>query len=314
MAFSDASMGTPLSPLSPQADALRNLIVITVTLTGVIALLVTALVLFAVIHYRDRGTGVEPHQTGGNRKIEIAYTLIPLAIMCALFVMTVVTMHNAEPKTADRSPDLVIVAHQWWWELRYPDAHVVTANEIHLPVGKAMLVELRSADVIHELWIPQLGPKMDTVPGMPNHLVLQADQVGEYLGDCAEYCGVGHAWMRLRVVVQPQREFEAWEQEQAKPTLVIGNSDRRGRTLFQSQTCIQCHSIQGVSIAGNVGPDLTHFASRATLGAGVLDNSSAELHRWLSDPQSIKPGCYMPNMRLRSTEINDLTAYLEASK
>jgi cytochrome c oxidase subunit 2 len=305
-------MGSALSPLSPQAEALRTLILVTVTLTSLIALLVTGLVIYAVVRYRGRGTGDEPRQTGGNRKIEITYTLIPLAIQCGLFGLTVLTMQRAAPQRTNRSPDLVIVAHQWWWELHYPSAHVVTANEIHLAAGGAMWVQLQSADVIHELWIPQLGPKMDAVPGMPNHLLLEADQPGEYLGDCAEYCGVGHAWMRVRVVVQTPQDFEAWERQQALSAAAVTGSALRGREVFQTQTCIQCHSIQGVDMTGTVGPDLTHFASRATLGAGVADNTPAELSRWLNDPQSIKPGCNMPRMRLKATEISDLTAYLEA--
>jgi cytochrome c oxidase subunit 2 len=265
-----------------------------------------------VVRYRDRGAGIEPPQTGGRPRIEIAYTLIPLAIQCGLFVLTVVTMGRAEPQESNRSPDLVIVAHQWWWELHYPGGHVVAANEIHLPAGKAMWAELRSADVIHELWVPRLGPKMDTVPGKPNHLLLQADQVGEYLGDCAEYCGAGHAWMRLRVVVQTPEDFAAWEREQAQPAPTVAELVPRGQKVFQSRTCVQCHAIQGVSTEGNVGPDLTHFASRATLGAGVADNTPEELKRWLDNPQSMKPGCHMPRMRLTPTEMTDLVAYLEA--
>jgi len=307
-------MGSPLSPVSPQADALRTLILITVTLVSVIALLVTGLVAYAVIRYRDRGTGVEPRQTGGNRRVEIIYTLIPLAIQLGLFSLTVMTMHKAEPSDERRSPDLVIVAHQWWWELRYPAANVMTANEIHLPLGKAMVLELRSADVIHEFWVPQLGPKMDMVPGIPNRLILEADQPGEYFGDCAEYCGVGHAWMRLRVVVQTPGDFEVWERQQTQPAAIATESAARGRTIFQTRTCIQCHTIQGLALKGNVGPDLTHFASRATLGAGVADNTPEELGLWLNNPQAMKPGCYMPQMRLTPAEITDMTAYLESLK
>jgi cytochrome c oxidase subunit 2 len=306
--LSSPSMGTPLSP---QADATRTLILVTVALASVIGLLVTGLVAYAVIRYRDRGTGAEPLQTGGNRKVEISYTLIPLAIQFGLFILTVLAMRRAEPAVEDRPPDLVIVAHQWWWELHYPGANVVTANEIHLPAGKAMLAELQSADVIHEVWVPQLGPKMDTVPGKPNHLIMEADRPGEYLGNCAEYCGAGHAWMRLRVIVQSPQDFEAWERQQALPPEPATGSAQRGRAIFQARTCIQCHAIQGLSLTRNIGPDLTHFASRQTLGAGVADNTPAELARWLSDPQAMKPGCYMPKMQLTPAELTDLLAYLE---
>jgi cytochrome c oxidase subunit 2 len=155
---------------------------------------------------------------------------------------------------------------------------------------------------------------MDAVPGKPNHLLLEPDRVGEYLGDCAEYCGAGHAWMRLRIVVQSPADFEAWEHQQAMPPAKAVGSAQQGRQFFQMQTCIQCHTIEGVSEIGDVGPNLTHFGSRATLGAGVADNTPEELRLWLNDPQSIKPGCYMPRMRLTPTQITDLTAYLEALK
>jgi cytochrome c oxidase subunit 2 len=308
------SIGTPLSPLSPEGEATRSLILVTIVLVSVIALVVSALVVYAIVRYRDRGDGIEPKQNDGNRKVEIAYTLIPLGIQCGLFAFTVFTMQRAEPAEPNRPPDLEITAHQWWWELHYPGAHVATANEIHLPAGQSMLAELRSADVIHELWIPQLGPKMDTVPGKPNRLVLQADHLGEYLGNCAEFCGVGHAWMRVRVIVQSPEDFQKWEAEQAKPAAPASGSALHGQQIFQNETCIQCHAIQGVSTTGNVGPDLTHFGSRQTLGAGVADNTPEELSRWLANPQALKPGCYMPRMRLAKEQISDLTDYLEGLK
>jgi cytochrome c oxidase subunit 2 len=306
------SMGSPFSAHSPEADALRTLILFVVTLVSVIALLVMSLVAYAVIRYRDRGTAVEPAQTGGNRKVEIAYTLIPLAIMFGLFALTVWTMHRAEPKETTAPPDLVIVAHQWWWELRYPGTDVVSANEIHLPVGRKMVVELRSADVIHEVWVPQLAPKMDAVPGKPNRLIMEADRPGVYLGDCAEYCGVGHAWMRLRVVAQTPQDFAAWEHGQSAAPMAMTGSARSGESIFQKDTCVECHSIQGIETSGNVGPNLTHFATRATLGAGVADNTPEELALWLDNPQALKPGCYMPRMRLQPAELKDLASYLEA--
>ena len=305
---------TIFDPATPQAEKILGLTYGFIIAALAILLLVISLTVYIAVKFGRKNNDMEPRQVSGNRKLEVLMIVGPLLLVAGFFLWSVRTVSAIMPERVLQKPNVIITGHQWWWQADYPGTKVTTANEIHLPVGKAMLVELRSADVIHELWIPQLGPKMDTVPGMPNHLVLQADEVGEYLGDCAEYCGAGHAWMRLRVVVQTPQDFEAWERGQAKPTLVVVNSDQRGRTLFQSQTCIQCHSIEGVSVTGNVGPDLTHFGSRVTLGAGVLDNTPAELHRWLSDPQSVKPGCYMPNMRLNSTEIDDLTAYLEASK
>ncbi|HTW93209.1 MAG TPA: cytochrome c oxidase subunit II [Tepidisphaeraceae bacterium] len=308
------SIGTPLSPVSPQAFAVRTLIIVTVSLCAAIGLLVTALVLYAVVRYRDRGDGAQPRQTGGNRKVELAYTLIPLGIQAGLFSFTVMTMRAAEPPVYNGRPDLVIVAHQWWWELHYPGAGIVSANEIHLPAGRQVLTALQSADVIHELWIPRMGPKMDAVPGLDNRLRLEANQPAVYLGNCAEFCGVGHAWMRLRVVVQSPADFAAWERQMSQPPPPMFGEAKLGREFFQTHTCIQCHTIEGLGPPQDVGPDLTHFASRATLGAGAAPNTPEELGRWLNNPQSIKPGCYMPHMQLSSSEIKELTAYLEALK
>ena len=306
------SMGTPFSPVSPQAFAVRTLILVTVGLCSVIGLVVTTLVAYAVIRYRDRGTGAEPRQTGGNRKVEIAYTVIPLGIQVGLFTMTVITMRHAEPPVPSRTPDLVVVAHQWWWELHYPGAGITTANEIHLPAGREILMELRSDDVIHELWIPRMGPKMDAVPGLSNHLIFEGDHPAIYLGNCAEYCGAGHAWMRLRVVVQAPGDFAAWEEQMTRAPAAMAGEGLRGREFFESHTCVDCHSIEGLGSTANVGPDLTHFASRATLGAGVAENTPKELALWLEDPQAMKPGCHMPRMQLTAEDISELTAYLEA--
>jgi cytochrome c oxidase subunit 2 len=294
--------------ISHQAQAISNLFILTLLIATVILLLVTGLVLYASFRYRSRPGDGEPRQVFGHRNLEIAWTAAPAVLLAVLAVLTLYTMRLADPAVgASAQPDVVITGHQWWWEVRYPQSGVVTANEIHLPTGQKMLAEIDSADVIHSFWVPQLGRKMDAIPGHPNHLWLEADTSGTYLGTCAEYCGTQHAWMRIRVIVQSPAEFDAWLQEQLQAPVISEGEARQGQKIFTQKTCIVCHSR-------GIGPDLTHVGSRETLAAGVLENTPANMARWLKNPQAIKPGSYMPNFNLTDAEVKAITAYLEASK
>jgi cytochrome c oxidase subunit 2 len=210
----------------------------------------------------------------------------------------------------DTSPDLVVIGHQWWWEARYPSG-AVTANEIHIPVGKDLVVRIESNDVIHDFWAPELGRKIDATPGHPVSIRIQADTPGVYYGACAEYCGAEHAWMRFEVIADPPAEFEAWLVRQLAPgSTPTSEAAARGARLFNDRTCVQCHAVRGTGPLARVAPDLTHLASRTTLGAGVLTNTPDHLAAWLKDPQSIKPGCHMPSLRLEDGDAKDLAAYL----
>jgi cytochrome c oxidase subunit 2 len=196
--------------------------------------------------------------------------------------------------------------------VRYPSG-VVTANEIHIPTGKALVFQIESPDVVHDFWVPGLGRKIDAIPGRPARIWLQADEPGTYTGTCAEYCGAQHAWMRIRVIAQTPEQFETWaHHELTAPPRPASNADRiaSGARVFVGKSCAGCHAIQGVSSA-RVAPDLTHLAERETLGAGVIDNTPDTLARWLADPQGIKPGCHMPNAELSQGEVADLVAYFE---
>jgi cytochrome c oxidase subunit 2 len=191
----------------------------------------------------------------------------------------------------------------------------VTANEIHLPVGKRMLLQLEGGDVIHDFWVPQLGRKMDMIPGHTNWLWVEPTQTGTFLGACAEYCGAEHAWMRIRVIVQPQAEFDAWLRQQTQAAVTpTGGDAAQGAMLFQQQTCASCHAVAGTGANAQVGPNLTHFGGRDTIAAGVLDNTPDNLAKWLKDPQSVKPGSHMPDLQLTNDQIRALVAYLEAQK
>jgi len=297
------------NPVSSHAQAITNLFILTLLIASVILILVTGLVLYASFRYRSRPGEGEPKQVFGQRNLEIAWTAAPAVLLAVLAVLTLYTMRVSDPSVQSQAqPDVVIVGHQWWWEVRYPKDGVITANEIHLPAGQQMLAQIESADVIHSFWVPQLGRKMDAIPGHPNQLWLEADTPGTYLGTCAEYCGAQHAWMRIRVIVQPPAEFGTWQQQQLQlPQFPTAGEAAKGQQIFQEKTCIVCH-------AKGIGPDLTHVGSRETLAAGVLENSPDNMAKWLKNPQAVKPGSYMPNFNLTDTEIKALVAYLETSK
>ena len=308
-----AAINPVLSPMSPQARALSNVFEVTLAVCGVIFLIVTGLIAWCVLRYRMSDPGVEPRQSGGNSKLEATWTLASVMVLIFLFVLTVQAMRISDAPM-DREPDLTVIGHQWWWEVRYANG-TVTANEIHIPTQSDMLVRVDSADVIHSFWVPQLGRKIDAIPGHLNHLWIRADQAGQYLGACAVFCGAQHAWMRILVVAQSPQEFGDWNAQQAPPAKAPSTpGGLRGEHVFLQQTCVGCHSIRGVNANTQVGPDLTHFASRQTIGAGVLENNAADVRRWLTDPQRIKPGCYMPDFHLTGSNVEDLAAFFETLK
>jgi cytochrome c oxidase subunit 2 len=307
--------GSPFDPAAPQAVAISHLFVLTLLLLGAILMLVTALVVYASYRFRARTgeTGPEPEQVFGHRGLEIGWTVGPVVLLSLLFGLTLSGMRNADPqKGTNAKPDLCVIAHQWWWELRYPKLGITAANEIHLPMGSKVLARIESADVIHSFWVPQLGRKMDAIPGHPNHLWLEPMKLGIYLGSCSEYCGAEHAWMRLRVVVQTPEEFLRWTNRQRRvPSTPTDARAAAGEHLFTSKTCTSCHAVAGTVARARLGPDLTHVASRQTLGAGVITNTPAHLADWLRNPQAVKPGCRMPNMKLDESQVGSLVAYLE---
>ncbi len=297
-----------LAPASPQAAAISQLFVGTLIFLGAILALITFLVIYAIIRYRDRPGAPEARQNFGSRKLELLWTAVPILSLVVLASFMFRTMTASDPPTADAKPDLRIVAHQWWWEIYYLKTGVVTANEIHIPVGKRLLVDFRSADVIHDFWAPDLGRKIDIVPGHPNRLWIEADHAATYLGACAEFCGNEHAWMRFLVIADPPEKFAAWLKEQAGvPPKPATADEQLGAKIYRDRICTNCH-------LRSVGPDLTHIASRRTLAAGALENSPENLAAWLHDPDDFKPGSNMPNFKLSDDEVRALVAYLETQK
>lgn len=304
------------SPASPQAHSIMHLSVLIGIVMLAILALITGLVLYAVVRFRQRAGQPEPRQVFGNSRVETAWTIGAVLVVTFLFVASIETMHRADPAPRpDEQPNLLIVAHQWWWEARYPQSGAVAANEIHIPAGQAWLVQLDSADVIHDWWVADLGRKMDAIPGHPNHFWIEADKPGTYLGTCAEYCGAEHAWMRIRVIAQSPPDFQAWQQHQLEtpPAPKEGDAEA-GSKLFGQLTCQSCHTIAGTPAKATIGPDLTHIASRQTLAAGRMDNSPDNLDKWISNPQNYKPGSHMPNFNLSHEQVHNLVAYLETLK
>jgi cytochrome c oxidase subunit 2 len=245
----------------------------------------------------------------------VSVTSLTLMVLMVAEFATARSLHSPS-----RSEDLTIrvTGHQWWWEVQYqdptPSQIVTTANEIHIPVGKVVRFELRSSDVIHSFWVPNLQGKRDMIPGQTSRIVLKADRPGTFHGQCAEFCGLEHAFMRLVVVAEPEERFRAWlDAQRQSATEPTAESQGRGMQVFLKTTCIMCHTIQGTPAQGRVGPDLTHVGSRSMI-AGILPNARGHLAGWVVDPQRIKPGVRMPMNLVRPDEIEPLLDYLESLK
>jgi cytochrome c oxidase subunit II len=301
-----------LDPQSPQARAIYDLGIVATIVFVLIFVVVAGAIVYAIFRFRGREGEPEPKQFAGSEKVEIVWTAIPFLIVVFLFVLTLRGMNRADPPPAP-SPDLVVTGHQFWWEAQYPASGVVTANEIHIPAGKPLSVRLDSKDVLHEFWVPVLARKMSTVPGQPNHIWLQADKPGLYIGQCSEFCGTQHAWMRILVVADEPSKFEEWQRAQLQPAqAATSEAAAKGLAVFQTSTCINCHAIRGVAGAdARVAPDLTHVAGRKQLAAGILENTPANMRLWLKNPQHIKPGALMPDFNLTDQQLDELGAYLE---
>jgi cytochrome c oxidase subunit II len=303
-----------LQPGTKEAVDILSSFYIVLGVSAFIFVIVVGLVVYALIRFRRR-KGREPKQFSENVRLEVVWIVIPLLIVAGLFIVAVRTMSRVNPPVLGNKPVLTVVAHQWWWELHYPQSGVTAANEIHLPVGKHLLLRFESADVIHGFWVPSLGQKIDVIPGHPNHMWLTVTRPGLYLGTCNSFCGMGHADMRIRVFAQSPDDFSAWlahQRQPASPPSAVGPA--KGAEVFGEKNCVNCHSIAGLMTRGRVAPDLTHVGSRTTLAAGTLANTPENLAKWLKNPQSVKRGVLMPDIGLNTDQIKYLTAYLEGLK
>jgi cytochrome c oxidase subunit 2 len=308
--------GSPsaLDPQGPAAARIAGLWWFLLGLGGFVYVAVVAFLLFALFRRRRHGNSESGLHTG-SRIVLYAGIITPALILLVVFGFTVAALNALSmPDTAERYT-VHVIGHQWWWEIRYPEEGVITANEIHIPAGQPVRILLSSDDVIHSFWVPQLHGKLDLVPGQTNQIWLQADRPGTYVGECAEFCGIQHANMRLLVIAEPPEQFDSWAEAQRQPTSEPTDSlVAQGQQLFLGTTCLTCHTIAGTHATGRLGPDLTHFASRRTLASATLANNRGNLAGWIANPQHLKPGALMPSSELTGSELQALLAYLTTLK
>lgn len=308
-------------PFATPADSERQAAYLTLAITAVIFVVVAGLIVYTIARFRRpyrEDDLQEPPQVYGSNQIEVAWTVIPILIVFILIGVSarvIAAIENASPP-----PDMLkvtLVGHQWWWEVRYPDYGVVTANEIHVPIApngkRTTYLKLTSADVIHSFWVPQLSGKTDLIPNRINYMWIDPREAGVYVGNCAEYCGTQHANMLLRVIADSPADFESWIASQQKPALEDQQASQ-AKAAFETLACVNCHMIRGTAAVGKFGPDLTHLMSRQTLGAGILTNTAQNLRAWVNDPQESKPGCFMPSMKLTGPELDQVVSYLQSLK
>ena len=301
----------------------------------VIFFVVEAVLLYTLFKYRRR-PGREAAQFHGNTRLEVILTLIPALILAGISVPTVRTIFDLanEPVDALR---VNVVAHQFWWQYTYPDLGIVAVNELHIPTEQPVRVTMQGAlqdpidgspEVIHSFWLPRLAGKQDIVPGRTTHVLLEADRPGTYYGQCTEFCGLGHANMRIRAIAQTQEEFEAWVEDQKEPAAEPSSGlAAEGAQLFAEgaeggqfaagPACASCHAVESAALENgdapppNAGPNLAHFASRRTFAGAVFQNNTQNLEAWLRDPPAVKQGAKMPDVGLTQEQIDALVAYLQ---
>jgi cytochrome c oxidase subunit II len=311
---------SPTTIFSPESSAARmifDLSLLVYAVCAVIFVVVSALLIYALVKYRKRkgDEAREPAQIFGSKQIELAWTIIPIIIVLVLFLSSVrVIAATQDAKLPPGTIEVNVVGHQYWWEYRYPGLGVVTANELHIPTSDPAkptptLLHLYSADANHSYWVPRLNGKTDLIPNHPNQMWVDPEKPGLYLGQCAQYCGLQHAKMLLRVYVHSPDDFRRWIEEQKEPARQV-DTVARGRELFERTTCMNCHTIGGTAATGRFGPDLTHLMSRETLAAGIVPNNRDNLRAWIKDPNTLKPGSLMPAIAFTDAELDAVTDYM----
>ena len=302
-----------MEPAGPVSRKILHLSEPVFLIAGIVFVLVQGLVIFAVLKFRDRPDkpGPEPEQVHGNTKLEVGWTLIPALILFSIAIPTIKTIFDLSHKPAN-ALQVTVIGHQFWWEYRYDDLGITTANELSIVAGKPVEMTLESIDVIHSYWIPPLAGKTDVIPGRENHMSFEADKPGTYLGQCTEFCGLSHANMRARAIAYTQADFDSWvaRQKSAAVTPPEGSQAAAGLALFNGKGCAGCHTVNGVS-QGKVGPNLTHLQSRSTFAGSMFALNQGNLRTWLKNPPGVKPGSVMPDLGLTEDEITKLIAYLE---
>jgi cytochrome c oxidase subunit 2 len=304
------------APVSTPAESIFGLSMFVLATMAMIFVVVFALLAFVAIRFRNKSSDdrSEPAQVYGSTQVELAWTVIPVLIVIALFLASARVIASIQNRARPAGGlEVIVTGHQYWWEYRYPALNIVTANELHMPVTDPAhppptFLSLLSADTDHSFWVPRLGGKTDLIPNHPNQMWIDPHETGLFLGQCAQYCGTQHAKMLLRVYVDTREEFDRWVHQQQQPAQ---NASTPGQRLFESTACVNCHTISGTAATGKFGPDLTHLMSRETIAAGAAVNTPEMLRRWIKNPDGIKPGSKMPAMGLIDRDVAAITAYLE---
>ena len=299
-----------LHPAGPQAERILELWWVTLAICAAVFIAVLIALGIALLK--------RPSPARGATVAVVSATALSLALLVVLIFLSFGTDRALATLPGEDPLKIELVAHRWWWEARYQDPEpsktFTTANELHIPVGRTVEFTLKADDVIHSLWVPNLGGKKDLIPGRTATLRLRADKAGEYRGQCAEFCGTQHAKMALTVFSDSEMDFQKWmERQRSNAPTPKTDEQKRGQELFVNGTCAMCHAVQGTPANGRRAPDLTHFASRKTLGAGAAPNTRGHLAGWIVGPHSLKPGVNMPaHTTLSPSDLHALVAYLES--
>lgn len=308
-----------LEPAGPLAERTSDLAWFAFAVAAAVYVATIGALFWALWRSRHRERAGDALPADSQRKMTRSVSLAVAATVAILLVFFFVDMsveRTLRDPRAEHPLTIEVVGHQWWWEVRYsdgaPQEHFTTANEIHIPTGQPVQLELRSEDVIHSVWVPSLAGKKDLIPGYKDTLWFQADVPGVYRGQCAEFCGHQHAKMGLLVIAEHPDSFARWQDRMRHPAAAPADSAARtGERVFMTRQCVLCHNIEGTPAGSIAGPDLTHIASRLTIAAGTLGNTRENLTRWIRDPQGVKPGAQMPQPELTETELEALVTYLE---
>ena len=307
-----------LAPAGPQAAHISWLWWLMVSISTAVFLLVFGFIVAAMI----RGRRATRPDLGGENRLTLGVAIGVTLTAVTLFVVlgaTMATQRSILSLGAESALTINVTGHQFWWEIEYddsvPERRVQTANEIHIPLNRPVVLKVTSRDVIHSFWAPNLHGKRDLVPGYLTAIWLQADRPAVYRGQCAEFCGKQHAHMAFEIIAQPEADFEQWLDGQRAPSVPPTTAEMMtGRDVFMRSQCVLCHSIRGTSAQGRVGPNLTHVASRERIAAATLPNTFDHLWDWVRDPQGIKPGSQMPPTPLTDDERSALVTYLGSLK
>lgn len=304
-----------IKPASDQADLIYRLSVYFIITASAVLLLVVVLLVYILLKFRAKPADSEPKQTRDNKTVERWMIAGPAILVGIFFYLTIDTMQKVESPITGQTPDIIITGHQFWWEVHYPSDSLTTANEVHMPVGKKLLIQLKSADVIHDWWVPSLGNKMDLIPGRDNHVWITIQKPGVYEGTCSEFCGAQHAWMRIKVIAQSPADFNAWLEKDKQPAIEASEALAiKGKDIFLKSACSSCHTVKGTTAQGTIGPNLTHLGDRSTLLSGMLENTTTHLENWINDPQKIKPGSMMPKFIYPPDTLAAIVAYVSQLK